>query len=76
MRTSVPKIDQFVDRPTLPCKILEKTNHKYRLGSQFGIIDVFYSQGEIDPLGLKQYPELEKIPQIQLLLEKPHGCKM
>ena len=63
VRISVPKIDRFgVDRPTLPCKILEKINNQYRLGSQFGIINVFYSPGEIDPLGVSQFPELDTIP--------------
>ena len=63
VRISVPKIDRFgIDRPMLPCKVLEKINDQYRLGSQFGIINVFYSQGEIDPLGVKQFPELETIP--------------
>ena len=32
------------------------------MGFQFEIINVFYSQGEIDPLGVKQFPELETIP--------------
>jgi len=63
VRISVPKIDHFgINRPTLPCKILEKINDKYRLGSQFGVINVFYSAGEIDPLGVNQFPELETIP--------------
>jgi hypothetical protein len=63
VRISVPKIDRFgTDRPMLPCKVLEKINEKYRLGSQFGVINVFYSHGEIDPLGVEQFPELEIIP--------------
>ncbi|CAB4401073.1 unnamed protein product [Rhizophagus irregularis] len=66
VRISVPKIDRFgTDRPTLPCKILEKINDQYRLGSQFGqfgVINIFYSLGEIDPLGVNQFPELETIP--------------
>jgi hypothetical protein len=63
VRIFVPKIDRFgTDRPMLPCKILEKINNQYRLGSQFGIINIFYSPEEIDPLGVNQYPELETIP--------------
>jgi hypothetical protein len=63
VRIAVPKIDRFgIDRPTLPCKILEKVNNQYRLGSKFGVIDVLYSPGEIDPLGAEQFPELEEIP--------------
>jgi hypothetical protein len=63
VRISVPKIDRFgTDRPTLLCKILEKINDQYRLGSQFGVINIFYSSGEIDPLGVNQFSELETIP--------------
>ncbi|CAB5384077.1 unnamed protein product [Rhizophagus irregularis] len=42
VRVAVPKFDRFgVDQPTLPCKIMEKTeNNKYSLGSKFGIIGV------------------------------------
>jgi hypothetical protein len=64
VRISIPRIDRFgTDRPTLPCKILGKTNHgQYRLGSKFGIIGVLYSSGELEPLGVNQFPELETIP--------------
>ena len=63
VRIFVSKIDCFgTDRLMLPCKILKKINNQYRLGSQFGIINIFYSPGEIDPLGVNQYPELETIP--------------
>jgi hypothetical protein len=62
VRISVPKIDRFgVDRPTLPCKILEKINDQYRLGCKFGVINVLYSAGEIEPLGTEQFPELDEI---------------
>ena len=42
VRVAVPKIDRCsVDRPTLPCKVIERTeNDKYGLGSKFGIIEV------------------------------------
>ncbi|CAB5215589.1 unnamed protein product [Rhizophagus irregularis] len=64
VRVAVPKIDRFsVDRPTLPCKIMEKTeNNKYSLGSKFGIIGVYYSASELEPLGTETFPELEVIP--------------
>ncbi|CAB4432218.1 unnamed protein product [Rhizophagus irregularis] len=64
VRVFVPKIDRFsVDRPTLPCKILEKTeNNKYRLGSKFGIIEVYYSANELELLGTAVFPELNEIP--------------
>lgn len=64
VRVAVPKIDRFsVDRPTLPCKIIEKTeNNKYRLGSKFGIIEIYYTANELEPLGTAAFPELDEIP--------------
>ena len=64
VRVSVPKIDRFsVDRPTLPCKIMERTeNNKYGLGSKFGIIEIYYSASELEPLGTASFPELDDIP--------------
>ena len=63
VRISIPKIDRFgIDRPTLPYKFLEKINDQYQLGSQFEIINIFYSQRKIDPFGVKQFPELKIIP--------------
>lgn len=64
VRIAVPKIDRFsVDRPTLPCKIMEKTeNNQYRVGSKFGIIEICYSAGELEPLGTIAFPELNEIP--------------
>ena len=63
VRIAVPKIDRFgIDRPTLPCKILEKVKDQYKLGSKFGVIDALYSLGELEPLGVEQFPELETIP--------------
>ncbi|PKB96440.1 hypothetical protein RhiirA5_434836 [Rhizophagus irregularis] len=64
VRVAVPKIDRFsVDRPSLPCKIMEKPdNNKYRLGSKYGIIEICYSSGELEPLGTAAFPELNEIP--------------
>ena len=64
VRVSIPKIDRFsVDRPTLPCKIIEKSeNDKYGLGSKFGIIEIYYSANELEPLGVESFPELNDIP--------------
>lgn len=64
VRVIVPKIDRFgVDRPTLPCKILKKTNDdKYQLGSKFGILEIYYSANEIESLGTAAFPELDNIP--------------
>ena len=64
VRVSIPKIDRFsVDRPTLPCKIIEKSeNDKYGLGSKFGIIEIYYSANELKPLGVESFSELNDIP--------------
>jgi hypothetical protein len=64
VRISIPKIDRSgIDRPTLPCKIIEATeNNNYLLGSKFGIINVYYSPGEIEPLGIMHFPELDNLP--------------
>ena len=62
VRVAVPKIDRFsVDRSTLPCKVMEKKNDKYSLGSKFGIIEIYYSAGELEPLGTMAFPELNEI---------------
>ncbi|RGB40611.1 hypothetical protein C1646_663765 [Rhizophagus diaphanus] len=64
VRVAVPKIDRFsIDRPTLPCKIMEKTeNNKYSLGSKFGIIGVYYSTSKLELLETETFSELEVIP--------------
>ncbi|RIB03592.1 hypothetical protein C2G38_2224607 [Gigaspora rosea] len=44
VRVNIPKIDRFsIDHPTLPFKILEKIDDRYRLGCN-------YSSGEIEAL--------------------------
>ena len=63
VRVAIPKIDRFsTDRPTVPCKIIKKTEDKYQVGSKFGIIEVCYSAGELEPLGTTSFLELENIP--------------
>jgi hypothetical protein len=64
VRVAVPKIDRCsVDRPTLPCKIMERTeNDKYGLGSKFGIVETYYTASELEPLGTASFPELDDIP--------------
>ncbi len=64
VRVAVLKIDRFgIDRPTLPCKIMERTeNDKYRLGSKFGMIEIYYTAGELEPFGTASFPELSDIP--------------
>ncbi|RGB33053.1 hypothetical protein C1646_762129 [Rhizophagus diaphanus] len=63
VRIVIPKIDRFsIDQPTLPCKIMEKTeNNKYSLGSKFEIIGVYYSASELELLETETFPELEVI---------------
>ena len=64
VRVAIPKIDRFsIDHPTLPCKIMEKTeNNKYGLGLKFGVIEIYYNAGELEPLGTASFPELDDIP--------------
>ena len=64
VRIVIPKIDRSgIDRPTLPCKVIGVTeNNQYLLGSKFGIINVYYSPGEIEPLGVIYFPELDNLP--------------
>ena len=64
VRVAIPKIDRCsVDRPTLPCKILERTeNNKYCLGSKFGMIEIYYTASELESLGTASFPELNDIP--------------
>jgi len=64
VRIMIPKIDRSgIDRPTLPCKIIKKTeSNQYVLGSKFGIINTCYSPGEFEPLGVQCFPELNNLP--------------
>lgn len=71
VRVNIPKIDRFnIDRPTLPCKILEKIDNQYRLGCKFGVINVCYSSGELEVLGTDTYAELSKIPSNQISIRE------
>ncbi|CAG8794661.1 18224_t:CDS:1, partial [Gigaspora rosea] len=71
IRVNIPKIDRFsIDRPTLPCKILEKIDDQYRLGCKFGIINICYSSGEIEALGTTTYAELSKIASNQISIRE------
>jgi hypothetical protein len=67
---SIPRIDrQIVDRPLLPCKIMEKTKGKYRLGCASGILEVTYGANELN-LVEADYPELENIPSQRVTLRE------
>jgi len=61
---AIPKIDRCsVNRLTLPCKIIERTeNNKYGIGSKYEMIEVYYSANELEPLGIASFPELDDIP--------------
>lgn len=62
VRVAIPKIDRFsTDRSTIPCKVIKKTEDKYQVGSKFGIIEICYSAGELEPLGTAAFPELDSI---------------
>jgi len=59
VRVAIPKIDRFSTvLPTVPCRIIKKIEDKYQIGSKFGIIEVCYSAGELEPLGTAIFPEL------------------
>jgi hypothetical protein len=61
---SIPQIDRYsVDRPLLPCKIVEKTNGKYRLGCASGILNDTYGANELNLVKAVDFPELDNIPQ-------------
>jgi hypothetical protein len=67
---SIPRIDRhIVDRPILPCKIVEKTEGKYRLGCASGILDITYGANELNPVEA-DYPELDNIPIQRLSLRE------
>jgi hypothetical protein len=67
---SIPRIDRYiVDRPLLPCKIIEKTKGKYQLGCASGILDVTYGANELN-LVEADFPELDNIPSRKLSLRE------
>src|SRR6185369_9698957 len=67
---SISRIDRhIVDRPLLPCKIIEKTKGKYRLGCASGILDVTYGANELN-LVEADFPELDNIPSRKLSLRE------
>ena len=60
---SIPRIDRHsVDRSLLPCKVMEKTNGKYRLGCASGILGVTYGANALNPVETADFPELNAIP--------------
>ena len=64
VRIMISKIDcSGIDHPTLPCKIMKRTeNNQYVLGSKFGIINVYYSSEEIEPLEIQYFFKLDNLP--------------
>ncbi|CAG8683286.1 476_t:CDS:2, partial [Funneliformis mosseae] len=77
MRIVISKIDNSdIDRPTLPCKIIEITeNDQYVLGSKFGIINVYYPPREIKPLGTIHFPELNNLPSNKISVRETDAYK-
>lgn len=68
---SIPRIDRnIVDRPLLPCKIIEKPNGKYRLGCASGILEVTYDANELNLVKTADFPELENIPPQRITLRE------
>ncbi len=68
---AVPKINRFnTDCPTLSYKIIKKIEDKYQIGSKFGIIGVSYSAGELKPLGIIAFFELDEIPSNEILIRE------
>ncbi|CAG8605186.1 9690_t:CDS:2, partial [Scutellospora calospora] len=67
MHINVPKIDRYsTDRPTLPCKIINIVDNKYQVACKFGIINVCYTSGKLEPLGTIAYLDLDEIPSNKL----------
>ncbi|CAG8727559.1 17284_t:CDS:1, partial [Cetraspora pellucida] len=65
-------IDQFAtDHSSLSCKVIEKTNNQqYRLGYKYGIINAYYSAGELEILEVAVCSELDKISSEQISLQE------
>ena len=62
VRIAVPKIDRFsTNRPTLLCKIIKRIEDKYQVGLKFGIIEVTYFAGELEPFETIVFSELDEI---------------
>src|SRR5579859_7579532 len=71
VRVTIPKIDRFsTDRFMVSCKIMKKIEDKYQVGSMFGIIEICYSAGELEPLGTAVFPELENIPSNKITIRE------
>ncbi|RIB02457.1 hypothetical protein C2G38_2149994 [Gigaspora rosea] len=65
VKIRIPDIDKLkLDRRSLPCKIIQKKpeSDMYQIGCKFGILDVWYSANELEPLGTNEYPALGIIP--------------
>ena len=59
-----------VDRLSLPCKIVEKTNGKYQLGCASGILNVMYGANKLNLVEAAEFPELDNIPQRTISLRE------
>ncbi|CAG8636217.1 12379_t:CDS:2, partial [Rhizophagus irregularis] len=71
VKVKIPKEDKHkIDRTHLPCKILSLTgNDKYKLGCQFGVLDVSYSVRNLEPLKA-HISGLEDIPRRKISLRE------
>ena len=63
VRIMISKIDHSsIDRLTLLCKIMERTeNNQYILGSKFEIINIYYSSREIEPLEIQYFSKFDNL---------------
>ncbi|RIA79887.1 hypothetical protein C1645_839713 [Glomus cerebriforme] len=48
-------------------------NNKYHVGLKFGIVEVYYSAGKLEPLETTDFPELYEIPSGEVsIIEAAH----
>ena len=71
VKVNIPKEDRFkTGRTHLPCKILSIVgNDKYRLGSQFGVLEIAYSIRNLESL-TAHISDLEEIPRSKVSLRE------
>ncbi|CAG8580369.1 3453_t:CDS:2, partial [Cetraspora pellucida] len=72
VKVKVPRIDRFnIDHPTVPCKVLEKTDEdQYQLECKFGIIKICYILSKLEMLETITCSELYEIPSNQVSIHE------
>ncbi len=62
MGVTVPKIDRTnTSMKIMPCKILEKTNNRFRIYSASGIINTTFSHTDLIDMRNRDFPKLQNI---------------